>query len=428
MKFHPTLTADFMTTSGLLDTMAIILGFSDSIARLNFYLQLHRRSCEREDRYVFRDEEWPGLEADGGRRRAHPGVELKSGKYRGQGEWSRVVRGAPRGTPGKVEGVNAGKGPFRAREVPVPTSKSRQAPGKVEGGSAGKGPSPARSMPVPKPRRVPGKVEGVSAGKGPSRAREVPVPKPRQTPGKVEGGSAGKGLSPARGMPVPKPRRVPGKVEGVSAGKGPSRAREVPVPKPRQTPGKVEGGSAGKGPSPARGVPVPKPRRVPGKVEGVSAGKGPFRTRGVRMSKREWKRTSGRRMCQFKVAQDKGEVVEGIDCHKENVHYVICPTGWSSCKLRKGRESTAVSGGFSRGQTRCKKVNGKTGKRRDKYPVATKLEVRMLYSGPIHPSGWVEQVKQVGTCKSSEERVGDECNVPGKSSEDREEDKCDVTA
>ncbi|CAH1277483.1 Hypp9653 [Branchiostoma lanceolatum] len=312
-------------------------------ARLNFYLQLHRRSCEREDRYVFRDEEWPGLEADGGRRRAHPGVELKSGKYRGQGEWSRVVRGAPRGTPGKVEGVNAGKGPFRAREVPVPTSKSRQAPGKVEGGSAGKGPSPARSMPVPKPRRVPGKVEGVSAGKGPSRAREVPVPKPRQTPGKVEGGSAGKG------------------------------------------------------PSPARGVPVPKPRRVPGKVEGVSAGKGPFRTRGVRMSKREWKRTSGRRMCQFKVAQDKGEVVEGIDCHKENVHYVICPTGWSSCKLRKGRESTAVSGGFSRGQTRCKKVNGKTGKRRDKYPVATKLEVRMLYSGPIHPSGWVEQVKQVGT-------------------------------
>ncbi|XP_066271079.1 uncharacterized protein [Branchiostoma lanceolatum] len=82
-------------------------------------LLLHRRSCEREDRYVFRDEEWPGLEADGGRRRAHPGVELKSGKYRGQGEWSRVVRGAPRGTPGKVEGVNAGKGPFRAREVPI---------------------------------------------------------------------------------------------------------------------------------------------------------------------------------------------------------------------------------------------------------------------------------------------------------------------
>ncbi|CAH1247171.1 MFHAS1 [Branchiostoma lanceolatum] len=535
MKFHPTLTADFMTTSGLLDTMAIILGFSDSIARLNFYLQLHRRSCEREDRYVFRDEEWPGLEADGGRRRAHPGVELKSGKYRGQGEWSRVVRGAPRGTPGKVEGVNAGKGPFRAREVPVPTSKSRQTPGKVEGGSAGKGPSPARGVPVPKPRRVPGKVEGVSAGKGPSRTREVPVPKPRQTPGKVEGGSAGKGPSPARGMPVPKPRRVPGKVEGVSAGKGPfrarevpvpkprqtpgkvegasagkgpspargvpvpkprrvpgkvegvsagkgpsrarevpvpkprqtpgkieggsagkgpsparsmpvpkprrvpgkvegvsagkgpSRAREVPVPKPRQTPGKIEGGSAGKGPSPARSMPVPKPRRVPGKVEGVSAGKGPFRTRGVLMSKREWKRTSGRRMCQFKVAQDKGEVVEGIDCHKENVHYVICPTGWSSCKLRKGRESTAVSGGFSRGQTRCRRVNGKTGKRRDKYPVATKLEVRMLYSGPIHPSGWVEQVKQVGTCKSSEERVGDDCDaVTCKSSEKRVEDECGV--
>ncbi|XP_078589268.1 uncharacterized protein LOC144869676 isoform X2 [Branchiostoma floridae x Branchiostoma japonicum] len=117
-----------------------------------------------------------------------------------------------------------------------------------------------------------------------------------------------------------------------------------------------------------------------------------------------------KRLSLFKEAQDKGEVVCGIGCEGEDVQYVICPTGWSSCKLRKGRESTGVLGGFSRGKTRCRRVSGKA--KREKLSLPTKLEVRMLYSGPLNPSGWVEQVKQVGTstCKSSEEG-GDECNI-----------------
>ncbi|XP_035686642.1 uncharacterized protein LOC118422901 [Branchiostoma floridae] len=294
-------------------------------------------------------------------------VDQEKRAGQGLGQWARVVR----------EG---------GKQV---VSRSR-APRKVEGGSVGRGGPRPREIPVSSPRRVPGKVEGGSVGKRGPRPRETPVSSPRRVPGKVEGGSVGRGGPRPRETPVSSPRRVPGKVEGGSVGKGSPRPRETPVSSPKRVPGKVEGGSTGK-------------------VVGHSTGK----WMGALMSKREWKKTRGKRLSQFSVAQGRGEVVGGVSSRGDDqVHYVVCPTGWSSCKLRKGREST---GGVSRGQTRRRKVSGKT--KKEKYSVANKLEVRMLYSGPLNPSGWVEQIKlkEVGggegdsvACEASDEVGGGE--------------------
>ncbi|XP_078657109.1 uncharacterized protein LOC144903143 [Branchiostoma floridae x Branchiostoma belcheri] len=130
--------------------------------------------------------------------------------------------------------------------------------------------------------------------------------------------------------------------------------------------------------------------------------------KGMALSNRQWRKTSVKRLRKFNETKANGQVFKGIGCQGEEVDFVICPTGWTCSKVRKSRQSTTVATGLGNVNARCghKKVSAK---KKKKVRTPTKLEVRMLYSGSLNPSGWMEfkvvKEKGVDDVSQSEEDV-----------------------